>query len=120
MITDQELVKQSNLIVKASFIGETVVKFQEHTAGRLFGVLKVDKTYKGAPKDIILLALPLRPANVFASSDIQYHVGQHGIWFLSLDKTVVEGVYLASHPQSFWAMDQQDKLFELLRYHLKK
>jgi hypothetical protein len=112
-MTDQELINQSDLIVKATFIGKTIVKFHGLPKKSLLGVLKVEHVYKGDPADVVLLSFPLRPPNVSVSTDILHKVGQNGLWFLrSYDES--EGIYLADHPQRIWSLDQQAKLMQLL------
>ena len=112
-MTDQELVDQSVVIVKAAFIGKTTVRLPETQKPRLLGVLKIEHIYKGKLADVVLLNLPLRPPNVSASTDIHHTVGQHGFWFLR-SYPASEGVFLADHPQRFWSLDQQSKLDQLM------
>lgn len=112
-MTDQELIKQSDVIIKASFIGKTIVKFPGIPKKRLLGILKIEHVYKGDPADVVLLSLPLRPSNVSVSTDISHAVGKNGLWFLRLHDES-EGIYLTDHPQRFWSLDQQAKLLQLL------
>jgi len=112
-MTDQELINQSEVIVKATFIGSTIVKFPESPKPSLLGILKVEHVYKGKSLDVVLLSLPLRPHNVSVSTDILHTVGQNGIWLLKLSEGS-EGIYLADHPQRIWSLNQQGKLKQLL------
>ncbi len=112
-MTDQELVNQSEVIVKATFIGKATVRFPETQKPRLLGVLKVEHIYKGEPVDVVLLDLPLRSPNVSVSTDIRHTVGQRGFWFLR-SSPASEGIFLADHPQRIWSLDQQRKLKQLL------
>ena len=111
-VDENDLVEYSDLIVKATWLGQTVIRFQGMSSPKQVGVLQVEQTYKGKERDIALISLPLRPANVIASSDIHYTIGQNGIWILKQDSHS-EGLYLADHPQRFW---QPDHLNKLLRY----
>ncbi len=112
-MTDQELINQSDVIVKATFLGKTIVQFPGMPKKALLGVLKVEHVYKGEAADVILLSLPLRPPNVSVSTDILHVVGKNGLWFLR-SNDASEGTYLADHPQRIWSLDQQDKLMQLL------
>ncbi len=112
-MTDQELINQSDVIVKATFIGETIVSLPGMPKPSLLGVLKVEQVYKGESVDVILLSLPLRSPNVSVSTDILHTVGQNGLWFLRLSDGS-KGIYLADHPQRVWPLDQQVKLKQLL------
>lgn len=112
-MTEQELINQSEVIVKATLIGKTIVKFPGISKPSLLGALKVDHVYKGKSQNVILLSLPLRPPNVSVSTDILHTVGQNGIWLLKLSEGA-EGIYLADHPQRIWPLDQQTKLKRLL------
>ncbi len=112
-MTDQELIKESDLIIRAIFIGKNTVRFPGMSKPILVGILKIEHMYKGNADDVILLMLPLRPPNVSVSTDILHVVGQNSLWFLKYSNDS-EGVYLADHPQRIWSPDQQAKLKQLL------
>ncbi len=112
-MTDLELINQSKLIIKATFIGKSIVSFPGTAKPSLIGILKVEQVYKGNADDVVLLLLPLRPPNVSVSTDILHTVGQNGLWFLKSFEAS-EGIYLVDHPQRIWSLEKQSKLKQLL------
>ena len=111
-LSDRDLIDRSELIVEATLIGKTRIRLQGLT--RRLAVLKVQRVYQGGAAEVVLLALPDRPPGVVVSTDIDYPVGEAGIWFLRLDPASQEGIYLADHPQRLWPKRREKDLQGLL------
>ena len=108
--SDQALIDQSTLIIKATLIDQVESQFQNKTI-RL-GVLEIHQVLKGsANQALITLQLPnlLSPIN---STDIRYKIGTSGLWLLTLNKN---GLLSANHPQRFMPMKQAKSILKRLK-----
>ena len=115
-MTDAELVAGSALIVSGTLIGETQLRLAN--AELRAGIVKVDAVHKGDRQTlIVVLALPAAPGAQAArsSSDLTFHTGQAGLWFLRLRSAQEEGIYVADHPQRFTPADQANAHLMALR-----
>ena len=98
-LSDTQLVKSSNLIIKAKYEGLTNLTLNKEQLQ--LGVLKVIDTLKGNKQEIVLIRLRIPPANFPRSSnEISFQMGQKGMWFLKRDNQL-EGIYEIKHPQRF-------------------
>jgi len=115
-MSDAELIEQSDLIVKATYIGSSTVILNKEKLH--LGVLNIEDTLKGDKQDVVFIRLSLRPKNFPQRSDeINFKAGQKGLWFIEKDAQR-DGVYEIKHPQRFLP-EQQFKsrlpaLFKLL------
>ena len=96
-VPDAQLVKNSPLIVKATYAGSTNI-----TVGNkqlYLGVLNIEKTYKGSIKDVVLINIPLKGNRAPRSDEINFNIGQKGLWLLQDSNQ--NGIYSVNNPQSF-------------------
>ena len=102
--TEAELIAQSPLIVVATLQDTMQVNLARENTQLTVGVLRVERVVKQVDGEaapvFVLLALP-RGDGPVSSSDIIYHVGQQGLWFLAPRHGEDTGVYVADHPQRF-------------------
>lgn len=97
-LTEQELISQSSVIVTGTLIGETRVA---HWDDLIIGVIRIDRVLKGDATQKIAL-LMLRPAEgPSVSTQLNYQIGQRGLWFLRDRQPGEAGLYVADHPQRF-------------------
>jgi hypothetical protein len=112
-MSDEDLVKASQVIVKATLVEIKTIDLQGAKGSSRLGTLRVEKTYKGVPElTDIQLALPPEP-RLHSSTDIIYQTGQTGLWFLR-EQEAGSGLYLADHPQRFWPNTEEERLAGLL------
>ncbi len=111
-ISDAQLVKNSPVIVKATYVGETNITVNNK---RLYlGVLNIEKTFKGSIKNIVLIHVPEKSNRAPRSDEINFNIGQKGLWFLQKSKQ--DGIYNANTPQSFIDMQSlKARLPDLLK-----
>jgi len=109
--SDDELIRQSDLIVTGTLSGERRIEIEARQIR--VGVIKVDRVFKGHSAAEVLLALP--PADrPISSTDLVYRIGQSGLWYLRAQAGHA-GVYLADHPQRFVPMAGAGSQIEALR-----
>ncbi len=115
-LSQAELVENSELIVKATYIGESSVSLSSNADAKTinFGVLKVSEVLKGDAVSVVLLRVPDSKSMLKRSDEIFFKPGQTGLWFLHRDKTY-EGVYLADHPNRFSNKENTEKVRKLLK-----
>ena len=99
-MTDSELVEESSVIVMAELIGETLVTLPTDEARLRLGVLQVAEFLKGDSHQMLLLLVLPAHKGLALSTDIDFHKGQRGLWFLE-ERAPGGGLYLANHPQRF-------------------
>lgn len=99
-MSDAELVKQSPLIVMATYLGSSQVMLPEAGQALHLGVLDVEDTLKGTRRELVFIQLP--PANGLPqkSDDLFFRPGQKGLWFLKEDSQQ-QGLYKIDSPQRF-------------------
>ena len=98
-IPDAQLVKQSDLIIKARYIGATTLKLNKEQLH--LGVLKVKDILKGSKREVVLIRnTPTPSGSARRSDEITFQTGQYGLWFLE-KSTQHEGIYEIKHPQRF-------------------
>jgi hypothetical protein len=124
-----ELVESSDVIVRATFIGQASVGLSSlHcvNANDLkgasevdFGVLNVIEVLKGSNEEIFLLRVPSSKGLLRRSDSIYYQPGQTGLWYLRPDNEY-KGLYLADHPNRFVNSENADKAVEKVRKLLKE
>ena len=79
-------------------IGETRVA---HWDDLIIGVIRIDRVLKGdVTQKIALLALR-RAEGPIISTQLNYQIGQQGLWFLRDRQPGEAGLYVADHPQRF-------------------
>jgi hypothetical protein len=97
-LTDDELIKSSELIVMGEWLGETTFT----AAGRdamTVGVVSVSEVLKGAPTTrVVLIVQP--STSLKSSTDIAFKRGDRGLWLLRPQPNS-KGLFLADHPQRF-------------------
>lgn len=107
-MTDEELLRQSDLIVVGAWIAPSeltpgsVTAAASAAAGRMaLGGVAVSEVLKGPPglKQALVLTIP--PNAPRSSSDLVRRSGDQGLWLLRLQPGASAGVYLADHPQRF-------------------
>ncbi len=117
-MTEAALLAGSDVIVLAELIGHTRIQRAADAAPRWLGVLRVEQVVKGDPGLTTLLLVV--PVQAQVSTDIVYHRGQRGLWFLHLYAPDEIGFYAANHPQRFLAEPQASERLEALRGTLQQ
>lgn len=98
-MSESELLERSELVVSGTLIGQSAVRTASENM--VLAVIKIDTVYKGAAgQSVALLVLPATDRPI-SSSDLQYRVGQSGLWFLRQRNADERGLFLADHPQRF-------------------
>lgn len=100
-LQDAELIAQSSVIVMAELIGETQITLPAQDTALRLGVLQVTETLQGSGLPPFLLLVLPSATGLRSSTDIVYHSGQRGVWFLRPSPAAGHGLYLADHPQRF-------------------
>ena len=118
-LTDKALIAKSDVIVLAELVGQTKVKLASEGAILLLGVLQVEEVLKGDPEQTALLLVLPSPEAPRASTDILYHKGQRGLWFLRAVKPGEMGLYSADHPQRFLSATEAADRIEGFRRDLQ-
>jgi len=111
-MSDQELIERSDLIVVGRLADEKSIKLGDRSAR--VGVIAVSEVLKGSAPAELLLALPARDRPV-SSTDLDFRVGQSGLWYLRKVASAGSAIYFADHPQRFVAADQARSQIEALR-----
>jgi len=112
-LSDSELLERSDLVLTGTLIGQSSVR----VAGEdlFLAVIKVDAVFKGAADlSVVFLVLPA-PERPISSTDLQYRVGQSGLWFLRQRSAGERGLFLADHPQRFIPSEKASSRIEALR-----
>ena len=98
-MSDESLIRHSQLIVKATYIGQSQVRLNETGNVLTLGVLNVDDTLKGNKQEVIFIQLP--PVHgPHKSDDIVFRSGQYGLWFLKENRPQ-QNIYSIDHLQRF-------------------
>lgn len=114
-MSDEELIRQSDLVVIGELIGQTPLQTGA-TGERLeLGVIRVSETLKGPPGQTVALLLLPAPDAPRASSDLAYKRGDRGLWLLRQRSSSTTGLYLADHPQRFVAESSAARIATLRR-----
>ncbi len=116
-----ELVESSDVIVRATFLGQASVNLSSLKSVKEvdFGVLNVIEVLKGDNAEIFLLRVPSSKGLLRRSDNIYYKLGQTGLWYLRPDNEY-KGLYLADHPGRFVSSENADKAVEQVRKLLKE
>jgi len=103
-MSDAQLIKQSNLVVKATYIGATTLTLNKKKYH--LGALSIEGTLKGDMQDVVFIRLSSRPKGSPKRSDeISFKPGQQGVWFL--EKIIEqEGIYEINRPDRFIPAEQ--------------
>jgi len=111
-----ELVESSDVIVRATFLGQSSVDLPtlQSTSEVDIGVLNVIEVLKGNHAEIFLLRVPSSKGLLRRSDNIYYQPGQTGLWYLRPDNDY-KGLYLADHPNRFVNTKNADKAAEQVR-----
>ena len=118
--SDMELCSQSEMIVQAKMIGYTYINFSEQKSSLKVGVLLVEENLKNENivQSIVLISLPSSEKPI-ASTDIIYHTGQSGLWFLRSDRLDGIELYFADHPQRFIPIEKVPARIDIFRQILQ-
>lgn len=120
-MSDAELLQRSELIVMGTWQGPTSAPAPV-TPGTVMpnvGAVAVSEVLKGPVATTrVLLVMPAAGA-LRSSSDIQYGVGEHGLWLLRKQPGSAAELYLADHPQRFVPSATEAKRIEALRKLLR-
>lgn len=117
MFSEQELIERSDLIVVGTLASE-----QRHKSGERelrVGVIKIDEALKGSAPSEVLLALPANGQPI-SSSDLNYRIGQSGLWYLRAPPQGGDTAYKADHPQRFVPRELAQPAIEKLRAKQKR
>ena len=115
-LSDEELVRTSELIVLGEWQGQTTLSTSGLGTLNL-GVIAVTETLKGLPNTrVVFVALPAASAPR-SSSDIHFKQGDRGLWLLRL-RPESTGIYLADHPQRFVPLIGNEARIKQLRQKL--
>ncbi len=114
-VPDATLVKNSSLIVEATYIGTTHITINKTKSS--LGVLNIDTILKGNIQEIVLIYVSTHKNSAQRGDDINFKVGQQGLWLLTEpDKN---GIYKINMPQEFISKEQLKtklpKLLEIIR-----
>jgi len=113
-ISDTQLVKQSDLIVQATYLGSTSITLNKKKLQ--LGVLQIEDTLKGEQQEVILIHTTSTPKGFPQRSDtISFKVGQKGLWILQ--RSSQQGIYEIKIPQAFISESRlKDRLPQLLPF----
>jgi hypothetical protein len=95
-----DFINNAELIIQGTFVGSSVISASKSELTAHLGVIKVTNTIKGEINQIVFIEQPL-PNQPRRSSDLQFKVGDHGIWLLKKAADYKAGLYNVSHPQHF-------------------
>ena len=96
---DSELVKYSDTIVKAHYIGSETIELDARNYH--LGVLQIEDVLKGNDEEIIFIRIPSQPKGFPQRSDsLHLTKGQKGLWFLQKDPEQ-RGIYIINRPDRF-------------------
>jgi len=114
----EELVKSSNIIVIGELVSIKMLSDSQSDRGKI----KIEKVIVG-DKNLkeVFIAMPSSQRKIQSSSDIIYHRGQKGLWFLRLieiENSDHPGkIYLADHPQRFQPVENVKQIQKYLQSH---
>lgn len=125
MMSDAELLLQSDLIVIGTWQGTTAAPAAATptptpgTVAPSVGAVAVNEVLKGPSATTrVLLVIPAAGA-LRSSSDIHFSMGDHGLWLLRKQPGGAAGLYLADHPQRFVSTATGAERIEILRKLLR-
>ncbi len=100
-MTDEELIRQSDLVVMGEWLGQGPVKWSPTAAPTELGVIRVREALKPAAgvQPLAFVALP-RPTGLLSGSDLNFKPGDHGLWLLRALPGMA-GLHAVDHPQRF-------------------
>jgi len=103
-MTDAELIKQSNIIIKATYIGSSTIRVNNKELH--LGVLHIEETLKGNQQGVVFIRLGSTAKGFPKRSDeISFKLNQKGMWFL--EKNIEqEGVYIINRLDRFIPEEQ--------------
>lgn len=117
-MSDEELVRRSDLIVLGQWVGQSSLQTSAASERIEIGVVAIQEVLKGqGDQSIALVAIPSHDGPRSAN-DITYQRGAKGLWLLR-QKPASAGIYLADHPQRFIAEGKDNKRIEMIRTMLK-
>lgn len=117
-MSEAQLIAASDLIVIGKLTGFAKKPSADGNGEQTVGVVKVERSLKGAKNSTIWLAVP-QPGGLKSSSDIGFAPGQTGLWFLRRVSSGGHALYAADHPQRFVAQPQAEDAAKAVSKALK-
>ncbi len=100
-MTDDDLIRSSDLIVVGEWMGQTSASHRGQPAGSDIGALAVTEVLKGKAGTTLALLAVAGAAAPRSSSDITFRRGDRGLWLLRRHSDGPIDLYAADHPQRF-------------------
>lgn len=100
-LSDEELLKTSDLVVLGEWAGQAQITSSGQTVGRDVGVILAKEIYRGPPTLTIVLVSVPQTGGPRSSEDIVYARGASGLWFLRKYPGGPVDLYAADHPMRF-------------------
>lgn len=100
-LSDEELLKTSDLVVLGEWAGQTPMTTAGQPAGRDLGVILVKEIFRGPTTLTLVLVSAPRLSGLRSSEDITYARGASGLWFLRKYPGGPVDLYAADHPKRF-------------------
>ncbi len=95
-----DFINDAELIILGTFIGSSVISASKLELTAHLGVIKVTDTIKGKMSQVVFIEQPL-PNQPRRSLDLQFKIGDQGIWLLKKASAYKTGLYNVSHPRHF-------------------
>lgn len=118
-MSDDELIRRSDLIIFGEWTGQSPVRLPGATQALEVGAIRIAEVLKGPKTQTLALVITSMPDAPRSSSDIHYQRGDRGLWLLRAHPDG-NGLYLADHPQRFVAEKNGTARIEILRRLLNK
>ena len=119
-MSDAELLLESDLIVVGTWQGLAPASKGSAAAMPNIGVVAVSEVLKGPAKTTRALVVVPAPDAPRSSSDIQYRIGDKGLWLLRRRPGELADLYLADHPQRFVPVATEADRIKALRELLQR
>ena len=98
-LSDAQLVETSSMIVVGTLSNTATTPSNGQT--RTVGVIEIDTVLKGNQGTTSVWLNVPQPGTPISSSDIEYRIGQKGLWFLRSLGPKSAAIFAADHPQRF-------------------
>lgn len=100
-LTDDDLIRTSDLIVLGEWAGQASTLHRGQPVGGDIGVVTVTEVLKGLPGTAIALVAVASARGPRSSSDITFKRGDRGLWLLRRHAGGPIDLFAADHPQRF-------------------